>query len=52
MIKEIQSLGIRHLNLGASPEDAGSLLDYKEKWGGETYHYKCYYRKSGLGKLF
>ena len=52
MIKEIQSPGIRHLNLGASPEDAGSLLDYKEKWGGETYHYKCYYRKSGLGKLF
>jgi hypothetical protein len=51
VVREMKSRGIQVLNLGATPEDASTLLDYKEKWGGETYCYPCLVRKSWLGRL-
>ncbi|MCX6834506.1 MAG: hypothetical protein NTW07_05125 [candidate division Zixibacteria bacterium] len=51
VVREMKSRGIRILNLGATPEDAATLSDYKEKWGGETYRYPCLVRKSWLGRL-
>lgn len=42
---------INLLNLGASPEDARGLINYKTKWGSEIRTYNCYYKKSWLGKL-
>ena len=51
MAKDQAARGVRRLNLGASPPDADTLADYKSKWGGRPYSYKCYYRKSGLGKF-
>jgi len=51
VVSEMKSRGIRFLNLGATPEYAATLLDYKEKWGGETYGYPCLVRKSWLGRL-
>ena len=51
VVREMTSRGIRVLNLGATPENAATLSDYKEKWGGETYCYPCLVRKSWLGRL-
>lgn len=51
LAQRIPSEGLLRLNLGASPPDAGSLAEYKEKWGGQPYHYRCHWRKSRLGKL-
>lgn len=50
--KDSSVVGVRYLNLGASPDDAPELEAYKEKWGGYSHHYKCYWKKSGLGRLF
>jgi hypothetical protein len=49
--RECARLGVRYLNLGASPPDADSLQEYKERWGGEPRHYKCYTHQSPLGKI-
>jgi lipid II:glycine glycyltransferase (peptidoglycan interpeptide bridge formation enzyme) len=43
--------GLRYLNLGATPNDAVSLADYKRKWGGAEYRYPCLVRESWLGRL-
>jgi hypothetical protein len=51
VVSEMNSQGVRVLNLGASPENAATLTDYKEKWGGEIYSYPCLVRKSWLGRL-
>ncbi len=51
MAREYAAQGIRYLNLGASPPEAGTLSDYKQKWGGESHKYTCLQRKSWLGKL-
>jgi hypothetical protein len=51
VVSEMKSRGVRVLNLGASPENAVTLSDYKEKWGGEMYSYPCLVRKSWLGRL-
>ncbi|MEW6412557.1 MAG: GNAT family N-acetyltransferase [Candidatus Zixiibacteriota bacterium] len=51
LAQESAKRGIKKLNLGGSPFDAGGLTEYKEKWGSKPHHYKCYFLKSGLGKL-
>lgn len=51
LAREVSSRGLSYLNLGASPPEAEGLTDYKEKWGGATYRYNCYSRKSFLGRL-
>ena len=48
---ELKPRGIRVLNLGSSPEDADTLTYYKDKWGGETYRYNCWFKRSWLGRL-
>jgi len=49
---ELAQGGGIHLNLGASPPEAESLVAYKEKWGGNTYSYPVYQRHSWIGKLW
>jgi CelD/BcsL family acetyltransferase involved in cellulose biosynthesis len=51
VVNEMKLRGVRVLNLGATPENAATLSDYKEKWGGETYGYPCLVWKSWLGRL-
>jgi hypothetical protein len=51
LVNELAIRGIKVLNLGASPDMAASLSDYKAKWGGEMYHYPCLVRQSWLGRL-
>ncbi len=43
--------GVKFLNLGSSPPEAEGVLEYKRKWGGESYRYPCYQRLSGVGKV-
>lgn len=50
LAREQSTKGIRRLNLGASPPDAENLEEYKSKWGGRPYTYRCYFRRAGLGK--
>ncbi len=42
----------KYLNLGASPIETPTLIEYKNKWGGETREYICYLHKTLLGKIF
>ena len=49
--RECRRVGTKRLNLGASPPEAESLTDYKSKWGGETFKYNCYQRRSLLGRV-
>ncbi len=42
----------RYLNLGASPIETPTLIEYKNKWGGEIKEYVCYVHKTMLGKIF
>jgi len=42
---------LSRVNLGASPEDAEGLIDYKDRWGGRQVEYDIYYYRSGLRKL-
>lgn len=44
-------LGVTTLNLGASPDSAGGLRFYKQKWGGTEYRYNCLQKQSWLGKM-
>jgi len=44
-------LGVSRVNLGASPEHAHGLIDYKERWGGERVEYACYTSASPLRKM-
>ncbi|MBN2071882.1 MAG: GNAT family N-acetyltransferase [Candidatus Krumholzibacteriota bacterium] len=46
------SMGIRKINLGASPSYAHSLIDYKERWGGVRVGYDTYLSDSWLRRLF
>lgn len=50
--RESSARGLRYLNLGASPDDAPALRAYKDKWGGHSHDYKCYWKRTGLGRLF
>lgn len=43
--------GINRLNLGSSPPDAKSLIDYKQRWGGVRSIVPYYTYFSGFGKL-
>lgn len=47
----LRNLGVKTLNLGATPADATGLVAQKDKWGGREYRYKCLTAKSGLGRL-
>jgi lipid II:glycine glycyltransferase (peptidoglycan interpeptide bridge formation enzyme) len=51
MIQFAREQGLKSLNLGGSPEDAGSLQEYKERWGGVKREYRYYSYYSRLGKL-
>jgi len=42
---------IKTVNLGWSPPDAHSLIDYKERWGGQITAFKCYTYYNLLGRL-
>ena len=43
--------GVKMVNLGASPENAHGLIDYKERWGGKRVDYAFYVAASGLRRL-
>ncbi|MEA2031432.1 MAG: GNAT family N-acetyltransferase [candidate division Zixibacteria bacterium] len=43
--------GTRYLNLGASPEGVKGVSFYKSKWGGTIFHYNCFERRKGFGRL-
>ncbi|MFH1688508.1 MAG: GNAT family N-acetyltransferase [bacterium] len=43
--------GGRLLNLGATPPNLPGVEEYKRKWGGELYHYRCLIRRRGIGRL-
>ncbi len=47
-----KSMGIGNVNLGASPPYAHSLIDYKERWGGEKVYYDSYVSDSWLRRIF
>ena len=42
---------IQYLNLGASPLESSTLVEYKNKWGGVMKEYYSYEHKSFLGKI-
>lgn len=44
-------MGVKKINLGASPPYAHSLIDYKERWGGIRVDYDNYLSDSWLRKL-
>ncbi|MDH3889718.1 MAG: GNAT family N-acetyltransferase [candidate division Zixibacteria bacterium] len=50
LIRRLRERGVIRLNLGASPDDAQGLLEYKSKWGGESHAYNCHIFKSWLGR--
>ena len=39
--REMARQGLTALNLGASPGEASTLDDYKQKWGGRRFEYNC-----------
>ena len=45
-------MGVKKINLGASPRYAHSLIDYKERWSGIKVHYGSYVSDSWLRRLF
>ncbi len=51
MCREAARQGITRLNLGGSPDNAPGLKYYKERWGGETSDYYCYFLKRGLSRF-
>lgn len=51
MCRRMARQGICVLNLGATPRGALGLARYKKRWGGEPVHYKCYVRKTGVGRV-
>jgi len=51
LCREAAARSIKFVNLGLSPPDAEGLEYYKRRWGGSSYSYRTYFRKSGLGRL-
>ena len=51
IIKQALASGIRIVNLGWSPPDAGPLIDFKKRWGGVKTPYRGYTYFSRLGRL-
>ena len=49
--KKASEMGIKYLNLGASPDNAKGVAFYKNKWGGEPCFYNCFVLKRGVGKI-
>lgn len=52
LAKTARYKNIQYINLGASPIEAPTLSEYKNKWGGVIKEYVCYSHKSLLGKIF
>ena len=48
--REMADRGIRHLNLGGSPENAPGLDYFKKRWGGQTWSYRGLVRQRWLGR--
>ncbi|MBN2184217.1 MAG: GNAT family N-acetyltransferase [Candidatus Krumholzibacteriota bacterium] len=46
------SMGVKKINLGASPQYAHTLIDYKERWGGVKVPYDSYVSDSWLRRIF
>ncbi|MCX6825675.1 MAG: GNAT family N-acetyltransferase, partial [candidate division Zixibacteria bacterium] len=51
IIKLAISRGIKELNLGGTPPEADSLMEFKERWGGMKIAYPYYTYLSNIGKL-
>lgn len=49
--KKASEMGIKYLNLGASPDNVDGVAFYKSKWGGKPYSYNCLVLKRGVGKI-
>ena len=52
LAKRAAQEGLKYFNLGASPADAAGVAEYKHKWGGHEYRYRCLVRRSGWGRWF
>ncbi|MCH9024728.1 MAG: GNAT family N-acetyltransferase [candidate division Zixibacteria bacterium] len=50
--RDAAGLGMKYLNLGATPAGAEGAGSYKSKWGGKTVSYKCYTHNNVLGKIW
>jgi CelD/BcsL family acetyltransferase involved in cellulose biosynthesis len=50
-IERAADLGLKSVNLGASPPDAGGLIRYKERWQGTRIDYYIYSSLSRIRKL-
>jgi hypothetical protein len=50
MIKQALDKGVTTYNLGASPQGADGVDEYKRKWGGRIYEYRCLVRKGRLSR--
>jgi len=51
-IADLRNLGVTHLNLGASPDEAEGLVAYKVKWNAVEHSYSILEKKTGLGMLW
>ncbi|MCX5801274.1 MAG: GNAT family N-acetyltransferase [Candidatus Eisenbacteria bacterium] len=51
LCRKVAKLGIKRLNLGATPGGAVGLARYKSRWGGEPFLYNCYVLRTGLGRI-
>lgn len=51
MATEMASKGIKYLNLGSSPTEAGGLIQFKERFGARVRDYPCYHLSNILGKF-
>ncbi len=49
--RKLARQGVRYLNMGASFEGAEGTDRFKRRWGGEMYSYRCYVKKSLMGRL-
>jgi lipid II:glycine glycyltransferase (peptidoglycan interpeptide bridge formation enzyme) len=52
IFKYAMEIGLKYINLGWSPPGAGSLVAYKEKWGGVKTVFPYYTFFNRVGKLF
>lgn len=50
-INKAVDMGLKRVNLGASPQNADGLIDFKESWGAKRVEYIKYIKKSLLHRL-
>jgi hypothetical protein len=51
-IETAKRLGLKKINMGATPPDAPGLIDFKRKWGSHRYDYALYRRRFWIRELF